>query len=118
MRSDSPESEEDTPDNEGSKGGDENFTELESVRYAKVRRGERSKHNAGKGLVEKTGQETYPDKGTLSSCMNTTTDMEDDDSNTSELRGSDPSTDPVIEIRFAYDTIKGDYIKDDTSCYE
>ena len=44
--------------------------------------------------------------------------MEDNDGNTSELRGLAPSTDPIIEIRFAYDIIKGDYIKDDTSHYE
>ena len=50
--------------------------------------------------------------------MDIATDMEDDDSNTSELRGSVLSTDPIIEIRFVYDTIKGDYIKDDTSYYE
>ena len=34
------------------------------------------------------------------------------------MNGSVPSTDPIIEIRFAYDTIKGDYIEDDTSYYE
>ena len=53
MRSDSPESVYDAPDDEGFKGGDENSTKSESVGYAKVRKGERSKHNAGKGLVEK-----------------------------------------------------------------
>ena len=34
------------------------------------------------------------------------------------LNGSVPSTEPIVEIRFAYDTIKGDYIEDDTSYYE
>ena len=38
MRSDSPESVEDTSDDEGSKGGDEKSTKSESVGYAKVRK--------------------------------------------------------------------------------
>ena len=49
----------------------------ESFGYAKVRKDEESKHNARKGPVERTCQETYLDKGTLSSCMNTATDMGD-----------------------------------------
>ena len=42
--------------------------------------------------------------------MDTATDTEDNDGNTSELRGVAPSKDPIIEIRFAYDIIKDDYI--------
>ena len=54
MRLDSPESVEDTLDDEGSKGGDEKSTKPESVGYAKVRKDEESKHNTGKGPVERT----------------------------------------------------------------
>ena len=54
MRSDSPESVDDAPDDDGFKGSDEKSTKARSVRYGKVRRGERSKHNTVKGLVKKT----------------------------------------------------------------
>ena len=97
MRSDSPESVDDAPDDEGFKGSDEKSTKAESVGYAKVRRGERSKHNAAKGLVEKTCQESYLEKNALDSYMHPAIDMEDGHSNS-----PDPSpalkTDRITEF--------------------
>ena len=50
MRSNSPESVDNAPDDQSFKGGDEKSTKSESVGYTKVRRGERSKHNVFKEL--------------------------------------------------------------------
>ena len=65
MRSDSPESVDDAPDDENFKGSDEKSAKAQSVRYAMVRRDERNKHNAAKGLVEKTCQVYNLEDGAL-----------------------------------------------------
>ena len=60
MRSDSPEPIEDTSGDKGSEEDDGKSAKPESFGYAKVRKDEESKHNADKGPVERTCQETQP----------------------------------------------------------
>lgn len=104
IRSDSPGPREDTSDDEGYEDTDEKSTVPDSSRHAGVRKDKESKHCNVKGPSERTCQETYLNKG-----QNATTP---------ELRTWAPPAEPKTEIRFAYDDIKVNYIKNDTSHYE
>ena len=97
MRSNSPESVDDAPDDEDFKGSDEKSAKAESVRYAKVRRDERNKHNAAKGLVEKTCQISNLEEGALGSYMHPATDMKDGH-NDSPDPGPALTTDRITEF--------------------
>ena len=74
----------DAPDDEIFKGGNAKSAKLESVRYTKVRRGERSKHDAFKGPVDETCEKTYLKKSTLDPHMHPVSDMEDDGNKNSD----------------------------------